>query len=608
MLLNAADSLDALNCWTIQMGAYSEAAHASKRLARLDNPLCHLSSDLKRYRITCGCFNTPELARQSIGQWKAIDPGAFVTRTPAANAIIGSKKPVPTAADRDVAMQEFELDESISDSAVTSPHITVADSAINQREIEFFVQDPLAAQSAFSLLKGVEKANVLRRRPSERIPETEFSVELFGRLLTIGGELSVETEARRNFAFATEPDDLDREKLELELELFYAYSDYSAAFVEIKGKRQSDEEPEINEKETESQWSRGEMWIFTGGWFDDTTGIQMGRQNFADDREWWWDKNLDAVRVHYDTKAIHAEIGIAQELARVSSTQDRIDPEEDEVFRMISNVTWMRNKDQETGIFILIQRDNSDTEIAGEIVMRDLRDKSDLDAVWTGWREQGKYRLVESGRIYYWFDLGLVAGTENIIDYDTIDAQHSLVDSVDRRDVRAAGLDVGASWKTSHPGQMTISFGYAVGSGDRDLNDNTDTAYRQTGLQGNEDKFRGVTGFHYYGELLRPELSNIAITTLGLGFHFLPESSIDLVYHSYQQLEASDEIRGSRLDLNPEGGSTEIGSELDLIVGVEEWKNLELELVLARFKAGDAFGGLKGEVASKLSLELSYRF
>ncbi len=91
-------------------------------------------------------------------------------------------------------------------------------------------------------------------------------------------------------------------------------------------------------------------------------------------------------------------------------------------------------------------------------------------------------------------------------------------------------------------------------------------------------------------------------------FRFLPESSLDLVFHSYRQLEASDEIRGARLKYDPLGNKKEIGSEVNLIIGVEEWENLEIDLVISRFKAGQAFGSLEGETASKWSLELSYRF
>ena len=536
--VSAVSALEDAGCWSLEMGLYSDIANAERRLASLADSQCRLSSDQGRHRVLCGCFDTPELAKQSTAQWQAID-------------------------------------------------------------IE---------QSKFARLPGVDKARALRRRPNERIPETELSVPLFGQMLTIGGELTLETETRRDFAFATRPDDLERDTVELELEFFYPFSDHSAVFVELEGIHQSDEEPESDTSETESDWRRKKMWLYSGGWFNDTVGIQLGRQNFVDARTWWWDQNLDAVRVHYDTETLHMEVAIAQELARVSTDQDQIDPAQDEVLRLISSATWVRGKNHLGSIFVLIQRDNSVTEAAGEIVERKARDKSDLDAVWLGARREGKFRLENSGRLYYWIDAGLVAGTEKFIDYDTIDPQFSLVDSVDKQDLRAAALDLGGMWRTRLPGKMTFSVAYALGSGDSDPDDDTDTAYRQTGLHRNDDKLQGVNDFRFYGELLRPELSNIAITTLGWGFHFLPESSFELIYHSYRQLEASDEIRGSRLDIDPQGINKEIGSELDLVVGIEESKKFEIELVLSRFRAGQAFGNQSGEAASKVRLKLDYNF
>lgn len=55
---------------------------------------------------------------------------------------------------------------------------------------------------------------------------------------------------------------------------------------------------------------------------------------------------------------------------------------------------------------------------------------------------------------------------------------------------------------------------------------------RQTGLQDNNGEFFGVDCFRYYGELLRPELSKLQITTLALGFRMLTNSSIEFVYHT----------------------------------------------------------------------------
>ena len=49
----------------------------------------------------------------------------------------------------------------------------------------------------------------------------------------------------------------------------------------------------------------------------------------------------------------------------------------------------------------------------------------------------------------------------------------------------------------------------------------------------------GVTCFKYYGELLDPELSNLAVATLGLGLRPTEWSSIDLVAYHYRQATAS---------------------------------------------------------------------
>ena len=603
-----AESQGDSSCWTIQLGAFSEISNATHRLESLDTAQCKIFSDSGRHRVLCGCVASLALARQSIAQWQDSEPGAFVVNAPVHDSIGNTGKPAPVAGPPAIAIAQLDLPQAGFEPQPAPPPVDVASDTFNPRGTHYFDRNPAAAQSEFSNLSGVEKANVLRRRPYERIPETELSVELFGRMLTIGGELSLETEARRNFAFATEPDDLDRNTLELRVEFFYPFSDYSAAFIELEGVHRVVNEPEIDEREIKSDWSRHKMWYYSGGWFDDTLGIQIGRQNFADERTWWWDRNLDAVRVHYDTETLHMEIAVAQELAPVSSDQDRIDPRQDDVLRLISSATWVSDKDHTGSVFVLLQRDDSATEEAGDIVRRDIRDKSDLNAIWVGGRRQGKFRLENSGRLYYWLDVGLVSGTEKIIDYDSIDSRSSRVDSVIERDIRAAALDLGGMWKTKVAGEMTFSLGYAVGSGDRDPDDDTDTAYRQTGLNKNDDKFRGVNDFHYYGDLLRPELSNIAITTLGLGFHFLPRSSLDLVFHSYRQLEASDELRDSDLNIDPQGNSRDIGSELDLVVGIEEWEKLELELVLSRFRAGRAFAEEEGEVANKLSFEISYRF
>ena len=215
-----AESQGDSSCWTIRLGAFSEITNATNRLDSLDTAQCRVFSDSGRHRVLCGCFASLALARQSIAQWQDSEPGAFVVNASVYDSIGNTGKPAPVSGPPAIAIAQLDLPQAGFDPQPAPAPVDVASDTFNPRGIHYFDRDPAAEQSEFSNLTGVEKANVLRRRPYERIPETELSVELFGRMLTIGGELSLKTEARRNFALATEPDDPDRNTLELQLEFF----------------------------------------------------------------------------------------------------------------------------------------------------------------------------------------------------------------------------------------------------------------------------------------------------------------------------------------------------------------------------------------------------
>ena len=108
--------------------------------------------------------------------------------------------------------------------------------------------------------------------------------------------------------------------------------------------------------------------------------------------------------------------------------------------------------------------------------------------------------------------------------------------------------------------------------------------------------------------MLRPELSNLHILTASVGFPIWKNSSIEIVYHRYRQDEPATFLRDVRIDADPLGIRKDIGEELDIVIGLEKWKHLELEFVAARFRAGGAFGNLADETATGLSFELTYNF
>ena len=468
--------------------------------------------------------------------------------------------------------------------------------------------------------EGRLSANQLGRRQDDKRPEDQWTIKFLGRPITIGGEYGITTKHLKDVKLEdSAKDDRSRVNQELQLEFLYDLYYKTKLFLEVKPFYHVDVYTENGNGKVKNGVKRGEMWIyfsellifipppsplFIGSYF----GLQIGRQNFNEKREWWWDEDLDAVRIYSKIGPWHLEVTMAEEIARISTDKEYIDPEAENVLRVLCRAKWRWDKKQRVELFFLYNYDHSKTESKGDIVNKDQRDKSDADLVWIGARAIGRWKFRPFGRLYYWLDTAMVWGEEKLIDFDDLDGERRIVGSIERRDVYGLAVDAGITWKTRWPWQPSLTLGYAMGSGDHDLKDGTDWSFRQTGLQDNNGKFRGVDRFKYYGELLRPELSNLHILTTSLGLRFLQNSSVEFLYHWYWQVHAAPFLRDARIKTDPRGQDTTIGQELDVVIGIEEWKHFEIELVSAVFSAGDAFGPDSGEIASNVIFKLNYNF
>lgn len=527
-------------------------------------------------------------------------------------------------------------------------------------------RDPSSAEDWLGIRREElkEKEESLLRRPDERRPSVQMTVHLWDRPLTVGWnyelrsfyEANVPDKRRRldlNFDGLTDTDYSridDRYILRQSLRLDFFYRITEELSVYLKGKsfyrtRWSSIDldcipPQINcvldpdesqrDRQRERGFERDEMWIYASSLAGSPLSLQVGRQRVSDDREWWWDDDLDAVRLHYDLEDVHLEAGIAQLLWRTSTEEDFLDPEEEDVLRVFGSATWEWAKKNRLEFFFLHQNDRSETHhcppglgpcgvgVPGaEIIDIDLEDESDANLTWIGLSARGRFGRRDTGRIYYWADGAFVDGRETFLDYTSGFASCGVLtpilppwsgsepvsfrcinESV-RHGVRGWGFDVGATWETPLPGGPSLTLGYAIGSGDSSGKDPTmsddfqearDRSFRQTGLQDNNAKFRGVDRFRYYGELLDPELSNLRVGTAAIGFTFWNESSVEILYHWYRQDRAAKFLRDATIRRQPAGRKKSIGHEIDLVVGIEEWEHIEIELVGAAFRAGSAYG------------------
>lgn len=454
---------------------------------------------------------------------------------------------------------------------------------------------------------GYNRVESLTRRQDSRRPDKPFSVELAARPLTITGEYDATYRERKSFG-------LDGERRsdfshELQVELFYPFGRHVAGFAEVQAIQERDlRRTDGGSRDSDSGVERGQMWLFIDGLARQRMGLQLGRQNFKEAREWWWDDDLDAVRAYFDQGPWHLELAAARELARESSNEDGIDPAQKGVNRFIAQASWLWASRQALEVYALRQLDRSGRPGLGSTLRAQDEDASDANLTWLGARAIGQRTLGNAGDIKYWADFGWVRGREVLFEFEDAGSDRSRVDARSSREVRGHAFDMGMSWRLPLSFEPALTFAYASGSGDGDVQDGTDHSFRQTGLHNNKARFFGVNRFRFYGELLRPELSNLSVATFAIGMPFLQRSSVELVYHRYRQNKAADFMRDVRIDAELTGASRELGDEFDVVVGIRDAARLDLSLVAATFKAGSAYGERRGERAYLWLLEATYNF
>ena len=449
----------------------------------------------------------------------------------------------------------------------------------------------------------------LVRNPDDKRPDKQLTIPLFHHPLIIGGEFGTKSSYRNGFKLRENiNDNVVKLNNEFQLEMFYRFSNYGSLFLEGKTFREADVYKPSGDRETKQAFERGEAWLYMGNLFGSGLGFQVGRINFRETREWWWDQDLDALRVFWNRQRFHAEIAFAQEMFKLSTIDKQIDPEHRDVLRTLGRISYLLSRMHQFDFFFMRQSDQSSNPRFGQLISAVDEDEIDADLFWAGARFSGTFDFDRTGSLNYWTDAAFVTGKETLFTFDELNNNVSIVRSKFRQNVSGWALDSGLSWETKLPLRPTFTFGYAIGSGDKNPNDNTDDSFRQTGLNDNNNKFNGVDRFLYYGELLRPELSNLQIVTASLGFEMFRSSSIEFIFHDYKQVQTSTFLRKSKLKAKPLGLSPDIGREMDIVVGLEEWRHIEIEMIGAFFQSGDAFGALSGNLASIFVFKMDYNF
>jgi hypothetical protein len=427
----------------------------------------------------------------------------------------------------------------------------------------------------------------LTEREDKRRPLEPFTLHPFGQTLTLGGEYELELGAVRPRVLESEVDGKDVREADrfamaqvLTLEAFYTVGEPLSFFVQAEAVLEEDLLGRTFESVSDRYVERGEMWLVSENVLGSGVSIDVGRLDFEDDRRWWWDDELDAARLTWEIGDVEVALALAYELASNRSDQSWVDPEHERVLRWIAEGSWDFHENHSFQLFLLHQDDHSPTEQVGESVAVDREDDSDARLTWAGARQTGIFELGADGYLGYWLDAGLVRGRERSIEFGDAVAGRVEVEELQRHDVGGWGVDAGLSWLLPLAWEPRVFAGYAYGSDE----------YRQSGVHDNEPGFGGVERFDGYGLLLRPELSNLNVVTLGAGLGLFRSSSLDLVYHYYRLHEPAEDLFDSELQFQLDDRHRELGHGLDLVLALEEWERLEFTLAAAVLRTSNAFG------------------
>jgi alginate production protein len=436
----------------------------------------------------------------------------------------------------------------------------------------------------------------LTEREDKRRPVKPWSIEVAGRPLAVSGEYEITPGYSRRRVIGGAVGQPDRFLLEqgLEVEAFYSFGLPLSLFAQLRVGMQEDLLSDTFEEISDLAIERGEMWLYSENIAGSHVNLDLGRLHFEDDRRWWWDDELDAVRVAYETETLGIVLALARELGPSRSDRNYVDPEHDRVRRLIGEASWDFRPNHALQLFLLHQNDHSPSERPGQVVPVEREDESDARLTWLGARLMGVFDLRLRGILGYWLDTALVHGEERLIEFEELSPQRSVAERLIRRDVSGWAVDIGVSWLLPIAWEPRLFASYAFGSGDSQPEGGADRSFRQTGIHANEAGFGGVERFAHYGVLLDPELSNLGILTIGAGLSLLRSSSLDLIYHHYRLVEPAPFLRDAGLTATLTGKHRDLGTEIDVVLALEEWERLEFELIASAFRAGRAFGEEEG--------------
>lgn len=350
-------------------------------------------------------------------------------------------------------------------------------------------------------------------------------------------------------------------------------------------------------------------------------GAKLGRQRFRETYGDWWNQNFDAIRASYDSTLFSGFLAGGENLFQYNTGRD-FNEDDREIARIFGEGSWQYHYDQFFQVRAMYEDDHSGIDGVGEIHEFDDRNNAEGHLFWAGVRAAGKTNAFASGpdKIQYRFDLMGVTGNQDEDITTSAGGSNVLVTGTDSHDVLGwafdGGVDIPLAIAETKP---LLHVGYAYGSGDDDPTSGTDNAFRQNELASNSSRIGALSRNSYnYGTVLRPELSNIHIFTLGLTAAIFKASDAGLIYHYYRLAESANSLSTSGVNNTLNNNDRDLGHGVDLLFNTNLYENTNgntygvkevyLRSSLGAFRAGEAYGNNEGEIAARGLVEVGFNF
>lgn len=342
--------------------------------------------------------------------------------------------------------------------------------------------------------------------------------------------------------------------------------------------------------------------------------MKIGRQKFREEYGLWWNRDFDAVRLAYETTLFKGFIAGGQDLFSYSTEDDDFDNNEQDIARVFAEGSWQYYYQQFLEARVLFEDDHSGINLGDPANPADPDDR-DGQLFWAGIRATGNTAAFFGGEAKptYRLDLMGVRGNEDVA---TIGG--GVIAALADTDVSGWAFD-GAIDIPLPNASPIIRLGYAYGSGDDNLADNDDDAFRQSRMAGNFSRFGALSeNTDNYGTVLRPELSNIHVLSAGVSMPVLEASNIGAVYRYYRLNEPAGALTASGVNNVLNGTDRDLGHGVDILfnsdilkeanLGFNRVEDVSLRSSLGFFRSGDAFGAADDEIAVRGLVEVKVGF